>query len=183
MQHASLPSTGQTFLDSAMCANVALTTFRASMSLRVGSRAKTLAPLAKRPELMERGPDCGVNTPDSLASYDPATCSWRTSQTCLFGGWEEYSATFPRSGTMRSGQLYQRALWVPHIHESACSSLPTLTVVSAEHPGRIRIKPDQQDCLSAAVARRDGHLIGGQLNPEWTAWFMGFPALWTDLED
>ena len=31
--------------------------------------------------------------------------------------------------------------------------------------------------LSEAVA------IGGQLNPTWVEWLMGFPLGWTDLED
>lgn len=156
---------------------------RPLIALPADSPAKILARLERRSASTDYVVDCGASLPESLANYDPATSSWKTSQICLTGELAEYSATLPRSGTMRNGKLYRRAPLVRHIHVSACSLLPTLTVASCEHPGRIKIKPDQQDCLSAAVARRDGHRLGGQLNPAWTAWFMGFPASWTDLED
>jgi hypothetical protein len=28
-----------------------------------------------------------------------------------------------------------------------------------------------------------GEVVGGQLNPMWVEWLMGFPLGWTDLED
>jgi hypothetical protein len=40
--------------------------------------------------------------------------------------------------------------------------------------------PKRSNDLDDAVAARG---IGGQLNPEWVEWLMGFPAGWTDLED
>src|ERR1700692_1275298 len=58
--------------------------------------------------------DCGESTPDWAAKYDPNTSSWRTSQLSLIEGWEEFSATWPRSGTMRNGTAYQFPPLVRH---------------------------------------------------------------------
>src|SRR4051812_45970942 len=74
---------------------------------------------------MVSDPASGANTRESFASYDPATSSWRTSQLCVFEGSESFSDTLPPSGTMRSGHLYRRALWAPHIHGIGCSLWPT----------------------------------------------------------
>ena len=53
------------------------------------------------------GAGSGGSMPEPLASYDPATSSWRTSQLSLDGGLTEFSETWPRSGTMRSGMCYR----------------------------------------------------------------------------
>ncbi len=61
--------------------------------------------------------------------------------------------------------------------ESAVRKWPTmLTTPSADDTGH-RQKPYAQggEALS--------HQIGGQLNPTWVEWLMGFPLGWTDLED
>jgi hypothetical protein len=33
------------------------------------------------------------------------------------------------------------------------------------------------------VAITNPEAIGGQMNPQWVEWLMGFPLEWTDLED
>ena len=53
------------------------------------------------------GPVYGLKSPDWLASYDPATSSWRTCQHCLVEGLTVYSETWPRSGMTRNGTAYQ----------------------------------------------------------------------------
>lgn len=55
------------------------------------------------------GRGCGLSSRELLARYDPATCSWRTSQLCLDGGLAEFSETWPRSGLTASGTAYQLA--------------------------------------------------------------------------
>ena len=66
---------------------------------------------------------------ESYAWLDPDTSSWKTSQLSLItlSDSDGCSPTFPRSGSMRSGQLYQRAPWVHHIHVIGCSWWPTPT--------------------------------------------------------
>jgi hypothetical protein len=72
-----------------------------------------------------KGPGCGASTPELLASYDPITCSWRTSQLCLDGALSEFSETWPRSGLMRSGIAYQLPPLVRLTDETDCGLLPT----------------------------------------------------------
>jgi len=69
--------------------------------------------------------DCSMRLPDSLASYDPDSSSWKTSQLSLFGGWTEFSWLSLRWGMTRDGQLYQPQRWVPRTEESDGSYLPT----------------------------------------------------------
>ena len=90
-----------------------------------GSRAKTSQTLASRLALRVSEAVSGLNTPASLANYDPASCSWRTSQRCLIEGWTVFSATWPRSGMMRGGIAYQLAPLALLTEETDCGSLPT----------------------------------------------------------
>jgi hypothetical protein len=59
------------------------------------------------------GRACGPSSPESFASYDPASRSWRTSQGCLFGGWIGFSGTWPSWGTMRNGACCRLPPLVP----------------------------------------------------------------------
>jgi hypothetical protein len=49
----------------------------------------------------------GARSPAWLASYDRNTSSWKTSQHSLVEGLDEFSETWPRSGTTRNGIAYQ----------------------------------------------------------------------------
>ena len=77
------------------------------MSSVAASRAKTSAVPAAVLELMERAAGYGRITPDLLATFDRSTSSWRMSQHSLVEGLDEFSETWPRSGTMLSGIAYQ----------------------------------------------------------------------------
>jgi hypothetical protein len=71
------------------------------------SPARTSATLASEQESRENALVCGPSSPGSLAWYDRASCSWRTWQLCLDGEWDEFSATWPRSGLMRNGIAFR----------------------------------------------------------------------------
>jgi hypothetical protein len=71
--------------------------------------------------------DSGLNMSASLASFDPATSSWRTSQTSLFADSTELLADWPRSGMTRSGRLYPLTPLVPRIDATESGLLPTPT--------------------------------------------------------
>jgi hypothetical protein len=120
----------------------------------------------------ENDPVCGASLPESLASYDPATSSWRTSQACLTGEWAEFSGTWPDSGTMRNGQCYPLASLAPHIHGSACSYWPTP-------------RADDRDNCGGSNARqkayRNGTYIGRNQSPHVSEWLMGFLIGFTGL--
>jgi DNA (cytosine-5)-methyltransferase 1 len=82
-----------------------------SMSSREDSPAKTSQPQGDKQALMASEVDCGVKSPVLLASYNPDTQSWKTSQTSLVAtgddGLDEFSETWPRSGMTRNGTAYQ----------------------------------------------------------------------------
>src|SRR5260221_12623756 len=69
----------------------------------------------------------GQNLQDSLANYDHASSSWRTSQGCLVEGWTRFAETWPRSGMTRNGKLFRLPILARHTSESASGLLPTLT--------------------------------------------------------
>ena len=156
------------------------------------------------PGLAGNAQDYGLSSPVSFANYDPDMSSWRTSQGSLFGGWAEFSETWPRSGTTRSGTAYRLPPSAPHIYELASSFWPTPIADSASG----RTTPYSQGGIPLQVAVRwrtpqasegsgggqnpekrkaQGHSVNlrdqvgsGQLNPMWVEWLMGCPLGWTD---
>jgi hypothetical protein len=70
----------------------------------------------------------GINTPVLLASFDPASSSWRTSARCFLEGWMRFSEPLPPSGIMQSGKLYELPMSARHIKEPASGLWPTPTV-------------------------------------------------------
>lgn len=64
---------------------------------------------------------------DSLANFDRASFSWKTSQLSLFGGLSEFSWSSLRWGTIVGGRLYQPQRWAPRILENGYGFLPTPT--------------------------------------------------------
>ena len=114
---------------------------------------------------------------DSFANFDRDSFSWRTSQLSLFGGLTEYSWNSLRWGTIVDGRLYQPQRWEPRTYESGGGSLPTLwTTPCADDTGHRREKYSQG---GTALSTQ----VGGQPNPTWVEWLMGFPLGWTALED
>ena len=92
--------------------------------------ARTSASQARAPASMEAAADYGATWRASWARYDPATCSWRTAQCCLFGEWEESSPTWPRWGMTRGGECWELPTWAPPTFGSGCGSWPTPTAES-----------------------------------------------------
>jgi hypothetical protein len=149
MQPAFLQSTGRTFLDIAMCANVALTTYHESMSSAVGFRARESAMPADVRASMTHDLGSGESSPESFASYDHATFSWKTLQLSFIEDLAVFSETWPRSGTMQSGTAYRLRPLVPRISGTGCTSWPTPTVHGME--GRNTKYAQGGTPLSAAV--------------------------------
>lgn len=78
-------------------------------------------------ELALRAPGAvsGASSLDSLASFDPTTSSWRTSQRSFIEDWARFSETWPRSGLMRNGTAYLLPVLVPLTEETESGLLPT----------------------------------------------------------
>jgi hypothetical protein len=147
------------------------------------SPAKTSVSLAVALALLEHDQGCGVSSRVSLASFDPVTSSWRTSQHCLSGELETFLETWPESGMTRSGRLYPRAPWVRHICDDECSLWPTPT---ASMDGRGFGIPlhERSGRYKRSTVSRIRALIGEhgwRIHPRFTEALMGFPTEWSAI--
>jgi hypothetical protein len=97
------------------------------MWFRAVSLVRTSASPGRARASTGRGLDSGGTWRASLAKYDPNSSTWRTAQSSLLGGLDESSVTWPRSGSMRNGTLYQRATLARITPESESGLLPTPT--------------------------------------------------------
>ena len=134
--------------------------------------------------LKEQEADCGLSSPESFASFDPPTSSWKTSQLCLSGELAMFSAAWPESGSMRAGKCYRRAPSVPHIHDGECSLWPTPT---ASMDGRGFGIPlhDRTGRYKRSTVRRVQELVGKhgwRIHPNFTEALMGFPLDVSEIE-
>ena len=124
------------------------------MSSAAGFPAKTSAQPERAQGLPVSDPASGQRLPDWLASYDPATSSWKTSQLCLDGALEPYSETWPRSGMTQSGIAYRLPPLVPLTAGTASGLWPTPNTSEAKsdtHNVQNRIAKGKQVMLCHAV--------------------------------
>lgn len=84
------------------------------------SLVKTYLAQGKEQESKESEADCGLNLQESLAKYDPATHLWRTRQCSLFEGLGECLETFPKSGMMQGGVLWELTMLEHPTSEREC---------------------------------------------------------------
>jgi len=108
-----------------------------SMSSLADSHAKTSAPPVNRQGSKVNVVGYGPSAPVLLGSFAPGTRSLKTSQTCLMEngelGFSEFSGTFPRSGMMRSGTVYQLPSLARTITEIGCGFWPTPLAQEGKH--------------------------------------------------
>lgn len=92
-----------------------------------GSPARTSALPADRQESMASAADCSFRSSDSFASWNQSSgCFSKTSlQFSLFPQEQPYSENLPRSGSMRSGQLFARPTVARRTDATERSSWPT----------------------------------------------------------
>ena len=67
----------------------------------------------------------GPGSSEPFAIYDPSSSCWRTFDTTSDSGSTEFSGTWPKRGSMRSGACTELAMSAPLIDAKGCSSLPT----------------------------------------------------------
>jgi len=150
---------------------------------RADSRARTFRPQERVKASPEPDPVYGLRWPASYAKYDRDTWAWRT-HPCLFPEDSiECCPTLPRWGSMRRGVLSGRTM-PEHLTSAiefgsslgtptASNKLPTPTATDAIKGGNVSPRPGAMG-LSETT--------GGQLNPPWVEWLMGWPIGWTDLK-
>jgi len=147
------------------------------------SHAKILAQPEKGQELKEADPDCGVKWHESFLKYDHDTHGLRTHRSLFSVAFNEFSATLPKWGMMRNGELYQRKTPGLFTREVGFGFLHTPTKSDWKHSGRVDaaeryIKSDHQLKVTVWIQSfgyRSPH-------PEPLEEMMFWPLGWTDLK-
>jgi hypothetical protein len=147
----------------------------------------------------------GTSSPDSFATFDPATSSWRTSQLSLLEDSTSFSGTWPRAGMTRSGIASRLVPLAPLTAGTASGLLHTPTAKANQASPAMRSRdagswfreerwptPRTSDTngpgrhgdggLDLRTAPAEAESKPGQLNPTWTAMLMGFPPDWLGVE-
>lgn len=133
------------------------------------SRVRTSRSRAKEKASAESIPDSGLSTSESFARCGPDGSLWRTSpQLSLFPQEELYSEGLPKSGSMRSGFLFERPMSRLRTEESGSSFWPTTAVPNGGRSSNTsNYRPDgsKQQVELAAFARNLIVFIGFALPP------------------
>ena len=97
---------------------------------------------------------------------------------------ERFSETWPRSATMRSGTVYRLPGLARATDGTDSGSWPGWPTPSANEDAAGTVDGKMQFMLTHAAKLSDpqGTAAGGQLNPTFVEWLMGYPLGWTDLE-
>ena len=145
-----------------------------SMLSRVDFHVRTLVPQEKVQDLTEKGQVSGEKWQGSFTKYSPDSCSWKTHQCSFLGDLDEFSETWPRWGSMRTGECYQLPMSEQNINETEYGLWPTPTTPSGGG-----------NCGGSGAyknAIKNGTHIPHSINPSLYEWLMGWPIGWTDLK-
>ena len=119
----------------------------------------------------------GQKQSGSYGKWDVNGRSWKTSRGFLpLTISVKSSETWQKRGTMRNGLLYPPPQSEPLIDEDVSGFSPEYPTAAAS---------DVRKCLSSYVSLRNPEYIpelldGGNLNPEWIEWLMGWPSGWSE---
>ena len=122
------------------------------------SLAQILALQGNKLELAkEHEADCIGKSYESLAWYDQEKSSWKTSQQSFLTDWEPFSETWPRSGTMRNGYVFELPMLAQITKETDGGYLQDKYWLT---PSTIQITPSQnrrekRTEYRASVGRKD----------------------------
>src|SRR5690606_3735571 len=157
---ASSPTTGPTCPTSATSPpSTGPTLSRSTSSPPATPASRSASPEnAKEPQMTAIS---GRTSPPPFAYYDPDSACLRTSQGTFDLGLPTSSPTLPRSGSMRSGRLYERPMSEPHTSASAFSSSPNLPTPAARDFRRGRPRWH----LPTAVTTLPTPTMGASRNP------------------
>ena len=168
---ASSKDTGPTLPGLMTCVPSEPTTSPPSISSAEEAPAKTCLTLGKVLASTVPGLVFGSSTRESLASFDRASSSWKTSQLSLLAGLTECSVVLPKAGMMRSGCLYALPTLERHTDGSGCSSslgeFPTPTNADGEKGSEVYPGNHNPTLLGAVRANwptatvQDGENCGG----------------------
>ena len=163
-EHSTLPTTPESW-----------TAFMRDSLAKILAQQESKLDLAKAHAAACTGRSC-----ESLAIFDPDTCSWKTSQQSLVKGSERFTQTWPRS-VMSSGQSVYA---LPML-----AQITTATDGGVSHVDRMYPTPTAHDAKKGAYPSEYKRktpgiavLVGGPVNPLHQEWLMGWPIGWTGLK-
>ncbi len=127
-------------------------TSRPRTSSAEASPAKTSAAPARVRGCVDEEAASGSSLPEPFARRGRGSWSWRTSDGCAVAGSTKSSRTWPKQGSMRSGQAFERPTSVPRTVAKGCSSWRSPTGASC---GTLRSDSDKAR-LRAGLSRLNG---------------------------
>ena len=158
-----------------------------SMSSAADFPAKTSALPETGQGWQANAPAYGASTPELLASFDPVSSSWKTSQLCFLEGLTTYSGTWPRSGMTRNGIAYLLDSLDSRKYGTVSGYWPTPTKSDAKRCAQFKLASLTKRVRSVNgnkwnFAEHAAEMLGTYPHPELVEWLMGFPKGWTELE-
>ena len=145
------------------------------------SPVKISARWENAPEYPENVLVCGNTYARAFAWYDRSSQCWRTWQSCLGGGFQQFSGTWPRSGMTRNGIAYRLPTLVPGNFGTEFGLWPTPNATAfkgGRSSGRRGVKSPErnnwQDFCSLALGQR-------YPVPETAEQVMGYPTGYTEI--
>lgn len=146
------------------------------------SHAKTYLAQEKERESKEREADCGLNLQESLAKFDPVTHLWRTRQCSLFEGLDECLETFPKSGIMQDGVLWELTMSEPRTSERECGfwRIPTPLASDGKNNNVRYLRNSKFGARIHSVPYWILKNYNMRCTPTMSEWLMGYPISWTD---
>ena len=138
---------------------------------------------------MEKSLVYGLKCSELSVNYDPNSSSWKTYQLSLYGDYQEFSGTWPASGMIANGKLFQLVNLEPYTKESVGLLLPTPRAHKPEdwnyHAWKTREEkhgkiPDHIEIRLREIYGEMGSGKKARLNHRFICWIMGFPIDWLD---
>ena len=150
-------------------------------SSAVDSLAKTSALLEKVSELSVKEVAYGLKCTELYGKLDLNTSSLKTVQCSLFGDLNGFYATFPKSGMMQNGNVYQAPTLVYNRVGSDYIVLPTPVKSTAKGASKNRYfgSPTYRGNIHEYI--RDGEQDSQYPHPVLLESIMNFPIGWTEL--
>lgn len=150
------------------------------------SPAKTFPQREKARVLTGREAGCGQSSLVLLAKYDRDTRSWKTPQCSLIEDSVECLETFPKSGIMRGGVLWELTMWAhPTVaSESGFWRIPTpLASDGSKQQANSKVRHLRKAKFGVRVHSVSYWILKNynmRCTPTMSEWLMGYPISWTD---
>ena len=146
------------------------------------SPAKIYQRQAKARASTEREADCGQSSRVLLAKFDRNTRSWKTLQCSLFGDSDECLETFPKSGMMQNGLLWELTTWAHAtvVSESGFWRIPTPLASDGKNSKVRHLRNSKFGARMRSVPYWILKNYNMRCTPTMSEWLMGYPISWTD---